>query len=293
MLIPTITLTLSPEFESLEKLMESQAKDKIKYIEKVTFTFSPELFTGMLSYGGGFIQPDKSVRNRFNSVYSWRFELFIRSTIIGNKKWNNMLRFPIFGDDRLNLQKILGVNYKTYGKFKEKVLDVVIEDINSFTNDLRISYTPVKEGRKVVGVVFDVESPLTGEIDNRNFTLDYYIAVQHFFFSGKVNTFESLEQYHEWLKTEGMNSVYKGKIAEWDKTIHEWEEEFDIEKPAYEKLVRLWVSKEETIESKKPDIAICPIKLCLTMKNGDDFFAFDTAKITKPSQSLKYLEEIL
>lgn len=62
------------------------------------------------------------------------------------------------------LKELLGLGKEDYvynGKFnrslfEKKTVDVAIEEINSKTNDLRVSYTKVKKGNRVIAYVFDI-----------------------------------------------------------------------------------------------------------------------------------------
>lgn len=59
-----------------------------------------------------------------------------------------------------DLKKLMGVGekqYKIFTMFKQKVLDVAVEEINS-KSDLRISYTLEQEGRKYTAVIFKMQS---------------------------------------------------------------------------------------------------------------------------------------
>jgi plasmid replication initiation protein len=48
-------------------------------------------------------------------------------------------------------------NYKTYQHLKERVLIPSINEINN-TSDKQISYTPIKKGKSVVGIVLNIET---------------------------------------------------------------------------------------------------------------------------------------
>ncbi len=73
-----------------------------------------------------------------------------------------MTQYKSLGQRHLALAEIkmlLGATEKSYDKisnFKNKVLDVAVEQINQFT-DLQVTYTPKKMGREIVGYDFVID----------------------------------------------------------------------------------------------------------------------------------------
>lgn len=52
--------------------------------------------------------------------------------------------------------------FKNFAKFKERALDVAVRKINELT-DINVSYTPVKEGRRVAGILLKIATKDTSE----------------------------------------------------------------------------------------------------------------------------------
>lgn len=112
-----------------------------------------------------------------NSVYSVRlYELL--------KQWLQAKKAS-FELELLRSQLGLGVSdYKRMSDFKKRVLDLAVDEINKKT-DLKISYTNIKEGRKIVGFNFTVlEKPKSKDKDDIKaqngdlFTIDGYSDAQ-------------------------------------------------------------------------------------------------------------------
>lgn len=55
------------------------------------------------------------------------------------------------------LQELLGSNYDRFSNFKQKVLDVAVEQINEYT-DIKVFYEPIKEGRSYKYILFYINS---------------------------------------------------------------------------------------------------------------------------------------
>jgi plasmid replication initiation protein len=53
--------------------------------------------------------------------------------------------------------KLQCAEYPVYNNFKVRVLDTAINEINNFT-DIRVSYTPIRENRRIVALNFNIET---------------------------------------------------------------------------------------------------------------------------------------
>ena len=82
------------------------------------------------------------------SKYSVRLYEILRS-------YMNIKKPIVFELEKLKW-KIDAKNYKLYANFKNKVLSIAMREINEFT-DIKVSYEPIKEGRKVSAIKFVVE----------------------------------------------------------------------------------------------------------------------------------------
>ena len=82
------------------------------------------------------------------SAYAVRFYQFLC-------EWQGLGKtMEIMNWEKLN--EILGSNYKTFGHFKAKVLDVAVEQINIYT-DFQVAYALQKTGRRISHIQFQWE----------------------------------------------------------------------------------------------------------------------------------------
>lgn len=118
----------------------------------VHFKFNQELRPYLVNLRGNFTSYLYDNVVRFRSGYSVRiYELLVR-----HLGWQNVYEVSVD-----YLKDLLGVSdvktYKTFPKFREKVLDKARDEINNFS-DLNISYETVKKGRTIRSVKFYISS---------------------------------------------------------------------------------------------------------------------------------------
>lgn len=292
MLVPTIRFRLGGDFKDIRDLVDSKAKNKTNLIKKIIFEFSTNIYAGMFSLGGGFILPDRKMRTNFTSLYSFKLDLLIRA-IKGVQNWDNINYFPFDEKEENSIQKIFGVNYKLYGQFKKSVLDKAIQEIKKFT-EFNVEIKEHKKGKKVIAVSFIVTPKIGDEFED--ITIEHYIASQHWFFSEKSEalngSYSSYEEYLAWVK-EAIKTAYQGKIAEWDKQLSEWKNEWAKEETALAELLKYWVLKSGENEIIQESFEIDPQKICLVKKGGETIKIYGSFEITKPSISLEHLKGLI
>ena len=118
---------------------------------KVELCFAPRLKPYLLGLKKAFTSLEIGIVAKFKSVYSGRIYEFVKSL---QGQGHNKLEQKTTIDE---FKKMLGVekDYKLFGDFKRRVLDVAISEINANTPD-DISYELIKTGRKVTHIKFSI-----------------------------------------------------------------------------------------------------------------------------------------
>lgn len=135
--------------------MEDLENDKFKFwnvfssmeYNKGMFSFkwNEEMIPHILELKEKFVMTDLTIASKFKSSFSWTLYDYLKAHY---GYWHK----PI---SKSSLLKLFGVeNRKTYqkntAKFKSTVLDVAIEEINSYT-ELEVYYVEEKKGRSIIG----------------------------------------------------------------------------------------------------------------------------------------------
>ncbi|MFI3215368.1 MAG: replication initiation protein [Methylococcales bacterium] len=111
---------------------------------KVTLSFSPPVIPFLSELSENFTQYKIENVLNFRSTYSFRFyELF--------KSW--MQSEKVLTIEWIKEYFLLGDSYTRTNNFQDRVIKPAIEEINKYS-DLRVSYEPIKEGRKIVAFKF-------------------------------------------------------------------------------------------------------------------------------------------
>lgn len=147
--VVTIPYTEHGEERLLKTGLIAQAtipKKKEGYIE---LSFHPDLKPYLLQLKRTFLSYD--IRNvlKISSVYSIRiYELLKQYENLGYREF-----------DLEELKVILGVSdkYKLYGHFKSRIIIKAQKDLQQHT-DISFSFTEVKKGRKVMGILFEIDA---------------------------------------------------------------------------------------------------------------------------------------
>lgn len=84
------------------------------------------------------------------SNYSIRIYEILKSYLSGKEHVTKIF-------DLEELKELLGAtNYKDFAGFRRKVLEIATKEINHYT-DISISWTPIKDGKPVVKIIFDIQ----------------------------------------------------------------------------------------------------------------------------------------
>lgn len=119
---------------------------KMKYDKGLfTFVWDQDITKHILDLKDKYVLTDLSITSQFKSSFTWTLYDYLRGSY---GCW-----YKSFTKE--GLMKLFSVeNYKSYqdntGLFKNKVLDVAINEINTFT-ELDVKYEEVKEGRAIIG----------------------------------------------------------------------------------------------------------------------------------------------
>jgi len=125
-----------------------QSMEYINEMGMIEVKISEDLKPHLLNLKNRFVQCELENLLSFKSIYSKRlYELLVEYQKIGNRtiKVKDM-------QDMFQVPKSLLV----YADFKRFVLEVALKEINEKT-DLNFSYTPIKLGRKVDRIQFDIK----------------------------------------------------------------------------------------------------------------------------------------
>lgn len=292
-MVPTIEYEIDEAMgvHSIRELKESGKKNKAKYIKNIVLRFSPETFSMLVSPGREFTSAPLEIREGFKTIYGFRLDMLVRS-IEKIQHYDKVNMYPL---EKLN--KIFGVNYIRFNAFYKRVLEPALEDINS-AKDIRVGIKKEMNGNKVAFIKFtierDTELSNSSNVGYSDITMSYYIAVQHFFSNTyieniKINVFEVYHRHiEEFLERTPNKSLSFGGVETKDKSIQEWEREYNQAIKDWDELLMLyttnkaWFYKNDTYPSlerltlvnKATGMPIEPIVGLLTLRT--------------PTEALKY-----
>ena len=131
------------------------------YIDRKTGTIEIRLDEDMKPYllqlKDNFTQYELVWTLKFNSKYSIRLYELIKSI-----HYHELDPYERTYDID-ELKRLLDAEvYKTYQHFKDRALQIAVDEINS-TSDKLVSFTPIKNGRAVKKILLHIESKETGE----------------------------------------------------------------------------------------------------------------------------------
>lgn len=120
----------------------------------ITVQFTKKLTDYIHNLGAKYLLLDLSIMKRFNSEFSWF--LYEKLKTEYNNKFTNLKRATISVDE---LRDIFGVSnvksYSHFGLFRQKVLEVAIEEVNRLTEINIKNIDFIRHGRKVTDVIFE------------------------------------------------------------------------------------------------------------------------------------------
>jgi len=280
-LVPTIEFEFDEaigDIKKIEDLVASKKRNKAKYIKFVVLKFDVDTFASLVSPGREYTLTDRNVRNTFESISAFRLDTLVRSI----EKIQHYTTVNHYTLDDLN--RLFGVNYKTFFDFKRRILRPGCDEFNK-CDDLHVDFKEHKKNNAFSYISFSIVRKenilISGEY--KVFDLAYYIAVQHYYFDdyieGETNA-SFLDHYqeikfHVERKSNNIQYCFGGDDSD-DLTLESWEKEYLEASECYEKLI-IAVGRDQAW-FKERKIKLCTTKLC--------FIEEDTGEIYEPYKGL-------
>jgi len=301
--IPKISLILDEEmgekFDTIGEYAKSDIKNKKKHIRAVKFDIGKSYLSSVLGLGRDYTSTNRKDRNKFNSSYSYRLDILIKSI----EKVQHIPKFNYFTLE--TIQKKFGTQFAEYRDFKRRVLNPAIKDINDYTllNVELIEHRENNARNKVLdGISFRISRKIADD-RNTKFGIDktaFFIASRLFYFS-KQNI-ENLLGFAKHIE-KSFNSLdlvmYDNKyVTEWRvETERAIEAELEIVK-FMDNNRKLMLEKGLVYDEKR----MCLVEKYVQVGNKDDEFdpqekirLITTAnfRVEDPMTSLQYLNELI
>jgi hypothetical protein len=298
--IPSISLILDEEmgerFNTIGEYAESDIKNKKKHIKGVKFDINKSYLSSVLGLGRDYTSTDRKDRNNFNSSYSYRLDILIKSI----EKVQHIPKFNRFTFEEI--QKKFGTQFKDYRNFKRRVLVPSISDINEYTL-LNVELIEYRSSKEIDTISFKINRKICYDKKTK-FGVDktaFYIASRLFYFSTqKIDNLLAFAKHIE----KSFNSldliIYDGKY------INEWKTESDNAIEAEIEIMKFIDNHLKLLEQKGlyyDEKRMCIVEKYIESKNAkeNDFTPTEkiriikTAdyKVTDPFTSLRYLHEII
>lgn len=298
--IPSISLILDEEmgekFNTIGEYAESDIKNKKKHIKGVKFDINKSYLSSVLGLGRDYTSTDRKDRNNFNSSYSYRLDILIKSI----EKVQHIPKFNRFTFEEI--QKKFGTQFKDYRNFKRRVLAPSISDINEYTL-LNVELIEYRSSKEIDSISFKINRKICYDKKTK-FGVDktaFYIASRLFYFSTqKIDNLLAFAKHIE----KSFNSldliIYDGKY------INEWKTESDKAIEAEIEIMKFIDNHLKLLEQKGlyyDEKRMCIVEKYIESKNAkeNDFTPTEKIRIIKtadykvedPFTSLKYLHEII
>jgi plasmid replication initiation protein len=149
---------------------------KVAYVEDeavVELIFAPDVVPEIIRLEANFTSYELEQVAGLQSAYAVRlYELLIQ--------WRATSKTPLFKLEVFRDQLGLEISeYKAMGDFKKRVLDLAILQINKHT-DITVTYDQVKDGRTIVGFIFNLKSkkPRLKKDDDQKLSIIEHIQVE-------------------------------------------------------------------------------------------------------------------
>lgn len=298
--IPRISLILDEEmgekYNTIGEYAESDVKNKKKHIRGIKFDINKSYLSSVLGLGRDYTSTDRKDRNNFNSSYSYRLDILLKSI----EKVQHIPKFNRFTFDEI--QKKFGTQFKDYRNFKRRVLVPAMNDINEYTN-LNVELIEYRESKEIETISFKISRKLAYDKKTK-FGVDttaFYIASRLFYFTKqKIDNLLAFAKHIE----KSFNSL---DLVMYDnKYISEWKVETDRAIEAELEIINFIDNHEKLLKQK--GIIYDEKRMCIVEKyvESADPENFDYTpvekiklivtpdyKITDPITSLQYLYEII
>jgi hypothetical protein len=295
--VPKIGLLLDEEmgtqYQTIEDYANSPVPNKRKHIKGIRFELSPSYLSAVLGLGRDYTASARKDRLKFNSSYSYRFDMLIRSI----EKVQHIKKYNYFPIEKI--QNKFGTNFAEYKHFKNRVLNPVIKDMNTYSPDLYVELVEYKSGKEIIAVSFKI-SRKHNEDRRLKFGVDktaYYIASRLFYFSNeKIDNLLGFAHHVE----KSFNSL--DLIMYGSRYIAEWREEADMAILAEDEILQLIDNNRSFFMQK--GIEYDEKRMCIVenfvekSEIGDDkmikkIIKKADYKIENPMSSLRYMKEII
>lgn len=297
--IPSIGLILDEEmgskYNTFSDFVNSDIKNKRKYIRGVEFDISKSYLSSILALGKDYVSISRKFRDSFSSSYSFRLHTFIKSIErVQHIDTYNKFDFPA-------LQKKFGTSFKDYRNFKMRVLLPAIKDINSFT-DLMVELIEQRDRKEISFIKFRITRKIADDKKTK-FGIDvtaYYISSRLFYFSNeKIRDILAFGKHIE-KSLDSTELIMYG-----DKYLDEWKIEA-AKAVEIELEIINFMDKQRKIMKMKglvyDEKRMCVIQLQTVEKDPEngDYTPIEKKKlintsdyqVTNPMQSLDYLYEV-
>ena len=190
-------------FDEDGKLVKSRWISQVKYLDNegaIEIVFTPAVVQGISRINGVkefFTQYLLSQTAQLKSVYSSRlYELLIQ--------WRSTEKTPIINLEDFRAQLGIEENqYKLTSDFKERVLDLAINDINEKT-DIKVTYQQHKKGRSISGFSFNFKQKKSAakSLENKRDldTIDLFSKMtdkQCHLFANKLSELPEMSKYSQ------------------------------------------------------------------------------------------------
>ena len=297
--IPRISLILDEEmgekFNTISEYAQSDIRNKKKHIKGIKFDINKSYLSSVLGLGRDYTSTNRKDRNNFNSSYSYRLDILIKSI----EKVQHIPKFNRFTFEEI--QKKFGTQFKDYRNFKKRVLLPSISDINEYT-PLNVELSEYRESREVDTISFRITRKI-GEDKRTKFGIDktaFYIASRLFYFSSqKIDNLLGFAKHIE----RSFNSL---DIVLYDnRYIAEWREESEKAIAAEVELIKFMENNNRVCEENGliyDERRMCLVSKVASIKSEEGLFdpkesvkLIVTAdyRVENPMQSVRYIKELI
>ncbi len=301
--IPKISLILDEEmgekFDTIGEYAKSSIKNKKKHIRGVKFDIGKSYLSSVLGLGRDYTSTNRKDRNKFNSSYSYRLDILIKSI----EKVQHIPKFNYFTFEAI--QKKFGTQFAEYRDFKRRVLNPAIKDINDYTS-LTVELVEDRENNarnKVLdGISFRIFRKLADDKKTK-FGIDktaFFIASRLFYFTKqKIDNLLGFAKHIE----KSFNSL---DLVMYDnKYIAEWRVESDTAIEAEIEIIKFMDNNRKLMSEKGliyDERRMCLVEKYVQVENADEEFdpqekirLITTAdfRVEDPMTSLQYLNEVI
>ena len=298
--IPRISLILDEEmgekFDTISDYATSSIRNKKKHIKGIKFDINKSYLSSVLGLGRDYTSTNRKDRNKFNSSYSYRLDILIKSI----EKVQHIEKFNFFSYEEI--QKKFGTQFKEYRDFKRRVIVPSIKDINEYTN-LMVELIEHRTGRVFKGLSFKIIRKLSND-GSKKFGIEktaYYIASRLFYFTNqKIDNLLAFAKHIEKSFNNTLDLViYDGKY------LQEWKVESEEAFKAEIEIIDFMEKHKKTMHTRGLEYdekRMCIIEKYVDVSNDEGnkepkekirIITNGEFRVENPIASLKFLHEVL